>query len=239
MKRLLLVLLGVSLLSFGNSLIAQDLEKVLKNHFKAIGQDKLLKINTITMNGKILQGGMEFPLKMLMKRPKMLRIESDIQGQTIVQVFDGENGWMINPMMGTLEPQNMDAETVKQLKSQANIDGELYNYKEKGHKIEDLGTDEIEGTKVYKFKFTGKEGNETTYFIDANTYLIVKTITKRTIQGVEMDSENTYSNYKTVKGISFPFQITSSMSGQPSAQVIMDTVILDEPIADSLYIKPQ
>jgi len=239
MKRLLLVLLGVTLLSFGNTIIAQDLEEVLENYFETIGQDKLLKVNSITMNGNIMAGGMEFPFTTVLKRPKMLRIESTIQGQKMIQVFDGENGWMINPMMGTLEPQDMDPETVKQLKSQADMDGELYNYDEKGHTVEYLGTDEMEGTEVHKIKLTRKDGDETIYYIDADAYVVLKATGKRKIQGVEVEDESTFGNYKMVEGIVFPFSITSGVAGQPGAQIVIDTVLIDKPIADSLFVRPE
>ncbi len=239
MKRLLLVLLGVTLLSFGNTIIAQDLEEVLENYFETIGQDKLLKVNTITMNGNIMAGGMEFPFTTVLKRPKMLRIESTIQGQKMIQVFDGENGWMINPMMGTLEPQDMDPETVKQLRSQADMDGELYNYKEKGHEVEYMGIDEMEGTEVHKIKLTRKDGDVTIYYIDADAYVVLKATGKRKVQGVEVEGESTFGNYKMVEGIVFPFSITSGVAGQPGAQVVIDTVILDKPVTDSLFIRPQ
>lgn len=238
MKRLLLVLFGVTLLSFGNSIIAQDLEEVLENYFETGGQDKLLKVNTITMDGNIMGQGMEFQFTTILKRPNMLRTESTIQGQIIIQVFDGENGWMINPMMGTLEPQDMDPETVKQLKSQADMDGELYNYKEKGHEVEYLGTDEMEGTEVHKIKLTRKDGDVSIYYIDADAYVVLKVTGKRKIQGVEVEGESTLGNYKMVEGIVFPFSITSGVAGQIGVQIVIDTVLLDKPVADSLFVRP-
>ncbi|MQY78807.1 MAG: outer membrane lipoprotein-sorting protein [Bacteroidetes bacterium] len=182
---------------------------------------------------------MEFPFTTVLKRPKMLRIESTIQGQKMIQVFDGENGWMINPMMGTLEPQDMDPETVKQLRSQADMDGELYNYKEKGHEVEYMGIDEMEGTEVHKIKLTRKDGDVTIYYIDADAYVVLKATGKRKVQGVEVEGESTFGNYKMVEGIVFPFSITSGVAGQPGAQVVIDTVILDKPVTDSLFIRPQ
>jgi len=239
MKRLLLVLLGVTLLSFGNTIIAQDLEEVLKDYFETGGQDKLLKVNTITMDGNIMVQGMELPFTTILKRPNMPRTESAIQGQKIIQVFDGENGWMINPMAGTLEPQDMDPETVKQLKSQADMDGELYNYEEKGHTVEYLGTDEMEGTEVHKIKLTRKDGDETIYYIDADAYVVIKVTGKRKIQGVEVEGESTLGNYKMVEGIVFPFSITSGVAGQPGVQIVIDTILIDKPVADSLFVRPE
>jgi len=238
MKRILLVLLGVTLLSFGNSIIAQDLDDILNDYFETGGQDKLLKVNTITMDGKVMVQGMELPFTMVMKRPRMLRIDTDIEGQKMIQVFDGENGWMINPMMGTLEPQDMDPETVKQLKSQADMDGELYNYNEKGHEVEYLGTDEMEGTEVHKIKLTRKDGDETIFYIDSDAYVVIKVTGKRKIQGVEVEGESTFGNYKMVEGIVFPFSITSGVAGQPGAQIVIDTVLLGKPVADSLFVRP-
>ena len=240
MKKLLLVLFGVYLLSFGNSIIAQDLDDILKDYFETAGQDKLLKVNTITMDVTVMVQGLELPFTIVLKRPKMLRNDTDIQGQKMTQVFDGENGWMINPMMGTLEPQDMDPETVKQLRSQADIDGELYNYEEKGHTVEYLGTDEMEGTEVHKIKLTRKDGDETIYYIDADAYVVLKATGKRKIQGVEVENESTFGNYKMVEGIIFPFSITQGVVGQPvGAQIVIDTVLLDKPVTDSLFVKPQ
>lgn len=238
MKRLLLVLLGVYLLSFGNSIIAQDLDDILKDYFETGGQDKLLKVNTITMDGNIMGQGMEFQFTTILKRPNMLRTEFTIQGQKIIRVFDGENGWMINPMAGTLEPQDMDPEMVKQLKSQADMDGELYNYKEKGHEVEYLGTDEMEGTEVHKIKLTRKDGDVSIYYIDADAYVVLKVTGKRKIQGVEVEGESTLGNYKMVEGIVFPFSITSGVAGQIGVQIVIDTVLLDKPVADSLFVRP-
>ncbi|MCK4464821.1 MAG: hypothetical protein KAU83_03835, partial [Bacteroidales bacterium] len=135
--------------------------------------------------------------------------------------------------------QDMDPETAKQLKIQADIDGELYNYKEKGHEVEYLGTDEMEGTEVHKIKLTRKDGDVSIYYIDADAYVVLKVTGKRKIQGVEVEGESTLGNYKMVEGIVFPFSITSGVAGQPGVQIVIDTILLDKPVADSLFVRPE
>ena len=45
------------------------LDEILANHYKAIGQDRLAKVNSITMTGKQSMQGMELPFVLKEKRP--------------------------------------------------------------------------------------------------------------------------------------------------------------------------
>ncbi|MCD4736409.1 MAG: hypothetical protein K8R53_10215, partial [Bacteroidales bacterium] len=106
MKKLFSTLFALCMVLSVN-LQAQDLEEILENHFDVVGQEKLATINTIKMTGNIVQGGMELPFLMYMSRPLKIKMEISIQGQKMIQAFNGESGWYINPMAGTLDPQDM------------------------------------------------------------------------------------------------------------------------------------
>jgi len=82
---------------------AQDLglNEILKKHFEAGGQEKLSKVSTIKMTGKISAQGMEMPFTMYQKRPNKLRFEATMQDMKMVQAFDGTNGYTISPWTGS------------------------------------------------------------------------------------------------------------------------------------------
>ena len=225
-------------LTFILSLNAQNLEEILKSHFDVVGQEKLVKINTIKTIGNVVQGGMELPFVMYMSRPMNFRMEISIQGQQIIQAFNGESGWLINPMAGTLDPQDMGPDELKQMKEQADIDGELYNYEGKGSKLELIGTEEAEGTEVYNLKLTKENGDVSNYYIDTETFIILKTISKRMVQGVEVEGESVMGNYQMINGMAIPFSISSGMNGQVMAEIVITEVAFDVPIEDGFFEKP-
>ena len=231
-------MLSLLFIVFTSSLIAQDLDEILSNHFETVGQDNLLKVKTMTMTGKMIQQGMEFPMIMQMKRPLKVKMEISVQGQKIITSFDGDNGWTINPMMGSLDPQDLGPDQVKEMKEMGDMDGELYNYEEKGYQLEYIGEEEMEGTPTYKIKVTKKDGDESIYFMDAESYVIIKMESTRTIQGVEQKFEQFPGNYKMIDGMAFPFTISSGMGGQVFLEIVIDSVEIDKEIPDSLFIKP-
>jgi len=87
------VLLSVLILGAGLSLTAQSLDDVLKDHFSATGQDNLLKTNSQKVTGKMVQSGLEIPFIQMTKRPGKVRVEATLQNLTLIQTFNGTEGW--------------------------------------------------------------------------------------------------------------------------------------------------
>ncbi|MCD4770294.1 MAG: outer membrane lipoprotein-sorting protein, partial [Bacteroidales bacterium] len=120
----------------------------------------------------------------------------------------------------------------------ADFDGDLYNYEEKGSSLEFVGTEEAEGTEVYKLKLTKENEDVTNYFIDTETYIVLKTTAKRLIQEVEVESETILGNYQMIDDMAFPFSISSGMNGQVVAEIVITEVIFDVEIEDDFFAKP-
>ena len=186
-------------LLFAFSLQAADLtvDEILNKNTEARGGlEKLQKVNSMRFNGKLSMGGMEAAFSMSKKRPEMVKMEFTIQGMTGVQAYDGATGWMVMPFMGKKDPEVMSGDALKEFKDQADFDGPFIDYAKKGNKVELLGKADVEGTPAYKVKLTTKEGNETTVYIDAETFLEVKMEAKRKMQGQEIEGETTLGNYQ-------------------------------------------
>ena len=214
MRRSLLSFLIMVLFAMG-TLHAQDLQKILDTHFKAIGQKNLKDVKTVVTTGKILQMGMEMPIRTISKRPDKTYIEVDVQGDMMKQAYDGTNGWMLAPWTGSEEPIDLRGPDLRGLKNSADMDGPLWNYKEKGHELELTGTEDMEGTQVYALKLTREEGNIDYMYMDTESYLVLKIVSKMFINGSETEVESLLSNYQEVNGYVMPFTIEQSFSAQP------------------------
>ena len=136
------------------------LQEILKKNYEARGGlEKLKSIKTLYIEGKMInpQQNVEMPMKMWFKEPDKMRIEMEMMGKKLVQAYDGKDAWWIMPFLGP-EPKLMPEEEAKNFKEDSQSFSPLIDHEKRGIKIEYVGEDDLEGTKVYKLKLTYKTG---------------------------------------------------------------------------------
>jgi outer membrane lipoprotein-sorting protein len=220
------------------NLKSQDLTEVLNSHFKAIGQEKLTTINSMKTSGKTIAQGMELDFDIFTQRPEKFRLEVDIQGAKMIQAYDGEKGWFVAPWTGSLDPIEISGVQLKSIKQQANMDGMLYNYAEKGYTAELLGKEDMEGTEVFKIKQTDKDGDVYYYFIDAENFVLLKSSSKVKMGESEVESETFYSNYKEFEGMMIAYSFESKTNGQTVSQINISSIELNPQIDATIFTMP-
>ena len=222
--------------------VAQTVDEVIaKNVAARGGLERIKAVKSAVFTGRMSMGeGMEAPIVLKWKRPDRVRMEFTIQGMTGVQAYDGATGWQIMPFLGKNDAETMTAEDLREVQEQADaFEGPLVDYAAKGHQAELLGKEPVEGTEAYKVKLTKKNGEVTTYYLDAEAFLEIKTEAKRTRRGQEMEFESAVGDYKEVGGILFPHSIEVRPKGAPAGQTItIDKIELDGEIADGEFAMP-
>jgi outer membrane lipoprotein-sorting protein len=229
-------ILAFVLTGFTSAAQEKKRDEILSKHFKAVGQKKLENVESIKMMGSTQTQGQEFKFTMYLKEPNKIRNEVPMQGQKMIQAFDGENGWMLAPWVGP-DPQDLSGQQLEQFKKSANIRGELYNWKEKGHKLEYMGEEQMEGTPVYRLRLTKKDGDVIDYYLDKGTFIPLKQKTKTTFNNQEIETETFFSNYEMINGIAMPMSMRSSGS-QFSSEITIDSIEFNVEIPDKLFEKP-
>jgi len=232
------MLFTIVLLISGMMIQAQTLEDVLKEHFAAIGQDKLVKVQNMKVTGKLVQMGVEIPFVQTMARPANVRLEGTFQGLTFIQTYNGKEGWNVNPFAGVSEPQPFGEDEIKSMKYQSDLDGMLWNYGEKNYTAILDGKEDVEGTSCYKVKITTKDGDEFINYLDAESYLPLKTTAKVKIQGNDTEMETYYTNYMQVDGIAIAGKTESKMGGQVVNTIISEKVEFNLDLDSKLFDKP-
>ena len=215
---------------------AQDVDKILKKHFEAIGQDVVLDAKSFAMEGTIVQMGLEIPFKAYQVRPAKMRTEGTFQGQTFVQVYNGEKGWTINPFMGSTEPQPMGEDELKSMKQQSDMDGMLWNWKEKGYKLEMMENEDIEGTECYNIQVITDENDIFNYFIDTESLMVLKVNSAVMVQGNVTESETFMSNYMMVDGMAMAGTVETRSNGQTLMTMNIDKVERNADLDASLFV---
>lgn len=220
---------------------AQTVDEIIAKSIEARGGEaKLRAVKSIRLTGKIEVGpGMVAPTTMVIKRPGMVRMEFTVQGMTAIQAYDGKDGWSIMPFQGKKDAEPMAADDVKEIEDQGDIDGPLMDYKTKGNAVEYLGKEKVEGSDAYKLRVTRKNGNVETSFIDADSGLEVKSITKVKSHGNEKEIENTYSDFRNVDGLILPFSFEAGEVGSPQKQkIVVDKIEINPELADGQFHMP-
>jgi len=196
-------------------------ELIAKNIEARGGLARIQAITSIRATGVVRLGGgngiVEQAYTLLQVRPGSLRRERSMQGLTSITAYDGSVGWSLNPFRGRKEPQLLPPDAVKGLASEADLDGPLVDYKKKGHTVEYQGTEDIDGTEAHKLHVTLKDGTLVDLYLDPDYFLEIRRIERRTVRGVEEESEIDPGNYGKVEGVMMPFSTESGARGGPKS----------------------
>lgn len=233
----------LALLALGSSAgIAGDLEEVLADHYEAMGGLEAIKgIKSVEMKGKaIVQGGMELPFVIRSIKPNKSRMDITIQGSKMVMAKNDEDLWGINPLMGSNDPMDLPESQQDNVKNQADLEGPLVNWKEKGHQLELMGEEDVQGSMSYKIKITREDGEVIFTYLDKETLAPLKSSSIQTdMMGSESEVHTYFTNYKEVGGTYMPFSMKmTSAEGVVQMEVVFDTINANVEIPADYFERP-
>lgn len=248
MKKIALVF---SLLLALGPVIAQTANDIINKHIDAMGgKEKLNSIKSIYMEGtSVMQNGAEITQKTWKVNGKLFRQEISSAMFNMATVVTDKEGWRQNPRNGgAFEP--MTAEMVTNMQTQMDCAGSFVDFAAKGHQIELLGKEEVEGISCYKIKLTFSNGKDATYFFDATTYYIIRMSSKGGAGfggggrgqgaagggGADQERSIDFSDYKkTDDGYVFPFKMTPVGMG---GGIYYEKIEVNKPV-DAKAFKPE
>jgi hypothetical protein len=191
----------------------------------------------------------QLPFRMDLARPRKMRFELDVAGQTAIQVYDGTNGWKLRPYLNrrVVEPFTEDELAIS---SRQSVDGQLMDYVAKGTSLELIGTERVEDHDAYKIKMTMKSGQALHVWIDAQTFLETKIEgAPRRMDGTQHPVETYFRDYRTVEGLQIPFiletrvlPVTKTTLGfrdvpVPPERILVEKVIVNPKLDEALFAK--
>lgn len=176
------------------------------------GKTALDKVKSISMNADATVQNM--PINMTMSRALGGKSLMDIKvmGNSMQKiVFDGTNG----KMMAQGQSMDLPEETKAQMLADKLLFPELGFANNKDLKI--TGVEKINNEDSYGIKDTS-----TTYYYSLSTGLKTGETKTQKMGGQEMTVPVTFSDYKVVDGVKYPFKMSQSMMGQSIDFIIKD-----------------
>jgi hypothetical protein len=239
MRATLLALAGLALISA--PVAAQTTDEIIAKYVSAMGgMDKIKAVQTLRRSGKYVGGGgFEAAVTQENKRSNQVREEFLLQDLVGINAYDGKTGWKVEPWDGKKDPEALGEEELKSIVEDADFDGPLIDYRQKGYRVELAGSDEIEGSDVYKLKVAYPNGTVQYYNIDKDTYAPIKIETKRMVRGAVREYETTVGDYKQVAGWYLPYSYETNVKGSSDkSQVLYDKIEANVPIEDGRFRRP-
>jgi outer membrane lipoprotein-sorting protein len=206
-------------------------ELVARNIQAKGGAARLKAIDTVRQTGHLSMQGMAGTMKVFSKRPNLIRQEITLGTMTVINAFDGQNAWMVNPFLGSTDPVVMGGPEAEEIKEQSSFDGPLVDYKSQGGKLELVGQETLDGRKVEHLRLTGRSGSVQHIYLDAETALEVEMVRESDTGKLEQ----TLSDYRDVDGVKVPFLIKTSVNGVPMGEITVDKIEFNVPIDDALF----
>ena len=232
-----LALICLFVASAASAMDAKELIK--KNHEATGGLDKIQAIKSLSATGKALAQGMEFPFVMKQTRPNLMRLDVTVMGMEMVQAYDGEKGWGINPMMGSQDPQPMGELENKSFKLQSDMDGLLVNYEDKGYTVEYIGEADVEGTPTYQLRLDTHMDIVMDMFFDQEYFLVIKQSSTINWEEKVIESDTYMSDFQEVgDGLIIPFSIETRMGEATINQIVIESMEHNVEIDKSIFVMP-
>ena len=217
--RWLVVLL--STVAIGHAALAQSqtADEVVEKHLAAMGgRAALEKITSRVMTGTIslttpggdLTGSIEVYNAAPNKSRTFVKIDASQFGLGQIvqdQRFNGTSGYTIDTMNGNREltGDQLDAARSNTFPSP------LLKYKEAGTKVELLGREKTGDRDAYVLKVSPTKGPSARMFIDADSYVMIKSVVTINVPQAGGDVEQTtqVSDYRDLDGVKVPYRIQS------------------------------
>ena len=220
---------------------AQTVDEIVARNAAARGGAAAWRaVQSLKCTGSMDVGkGMQVPFRLELKRPRRMRLEFDFDGATAVQTYDGAAGWKLAPHLGRAEAEPLTTAELATAAGQAELDGPLIDYAAKGHRLELLGHESVDGRDAFRLKLTLKGGAVRTLYVDAETGLETRVEAMQTLRGEPKLLRTRFGDYKTVAGLRLPHVLESRLEGSPySHKLTIASVEVNAPMADARFGKP-
>jgi hypothetical protein len=236
----------IALLFSCASSFAITADDIIDKYIEATGgADKWARVYTLRYTANYVLGpGMLAPVNVLITSRPFRGYYSDFswQGMTNKTSLRADSGWTYNPFGGKRESDPMAPDEIRSLRLEDDPQGLLFNYKQKGYSVDYLGTDDMDGTDVYKLRLTTKDGDMVYFYIDQDSYYILKTMTRIKLKDREEKSYTVYSDFrKTDFGITIPFsqQTVDENGNEQGGPVNITRVEVNGTVDQTVFNKPQ
>jgi hypothetical protein len=222
-------------------------DEIIARNTKAMGgRDAIEAIHSIEITLHISEAQFEVDAVYRAARPGMMRIDVTAGGKRVFsEGFDGERAWQWPADAEHAVDESIQATAA--LRHGVELPGKLFGLHEmrgRGHNVELVGRERLDGTDFYVLRATLRDGYSTSLYVDPTTWRIAR---RRDLRPLHVDNDPTPT---TIEDQSFDFRQEGSVwfafgSKQidvPTGNVLqtsrIETVKINPRVDEKIFRKP-
>jgi hypothetical protein len=220
-------------------------DDVIERNTKAMGGRAALEaVHSIEVNLHIVDPDFEVDGIYHAARPGRMRIDVQAGGKHVfTEAFDGDRGW---EWTDKGDPKLASEKAARALRHGVELPGKLFGLheiKRRGHRIELLPREKIDGIDYHVLRLTLSDGYVTTLYVDPNSWLITR---RRDVRPLHVDIDPTpttieqrSSDFREVSGVQFAFASTETdlKTGKQLESSKISSVKVNPPLDQSIFEK--
>ena len=238
------VVIATAAMLFCCSRSPRTVDEVIDRNTQALGGQQVIEaVHSIAIDLHIVDPSFAVDGSYRATRPGKMRIDVNADGkQVFTEAFDGRRGWEWKGKGRTTVAAT--AKATAALRHGVELPGHLYGLHElrqRGHRIELIGREKIEGTDYYALRLTLDDGYTTTLYVDPKSWLISR---RRDVRPLHVDIDPTptmieqrMSDFRQVAGVWFSFANTETdlKTGKVLETTTVRAITVNPEIDDAIF----
>jgi hypothetical protein len=193
-----------------------SLDEIVERNTDAMGGRAAIEaVQSIQIDLHIKDPSFEVDGSYYAARPGKMRIDVSADGKHVfTEAFDGQSGWQWE---GKGEQQPATEKGTAALRHGVELPGKLFGLHElkaRGHKMELVGREQIDGINYYALQLILSDGYTVSLYVDPNSWLVTR---RRDVRPLHVDVdpmpttiEQVSSDFRDVSSVKFPFATTET-----------------------------
>ncbi|NOU60768.1 hypothetical protein [Marinifilum caeruleilacunae] len=220
-------------------LSAQTADEIIAKHIKAHGgAEKWEQVNALKITGRFTAFSLEKDFTTYKTKCGAYYSDLYLGEQHVFEGFNGKCGWTIDPWQEIDFARNINTIETNVFKQKAEFFTPFLNYKEKGHQVEFVGKENVDGSEMYVLKLTRNDGKSEKWFLDAKTYLEYKCEASWVDFARPAPAEMYFDDFRNVDGIILPFFV-ERIFWQRDRITQIENVEINPKVDKSLFAMPK
>lgn len=220
-------------------------DQLIERNTQAIGGRTALEaVNAIRIKLHIADPGFEVDGDYIAARPGCMRIDITADGQHVyTEAFNGARAWQ---WKGKGDPVDESPTATAALRHGIELPGHLLGLHElrpRGHRIELVGREKVDGVNYHVLRITLSDGYTTTLYLDPDSWLITR---RRDVRSLHPDVdptpttiENKMTDFRRVGDLLYPFASTDTdlANGKVLERTTVRSITLNPAIDPGVFEK--
>ena len=214
---------------------AQSVDSIIDKHLESWGQDQLAEIRTFQFDITEVKGIFErSKYQVIRKRPGKVRINEIWEEKPVVTCFDGNNYWGKVPWHVSDSQYELSSTEKAKLDNAITTDSPLFLSRKDSLKMAYFGEVLSDEIPYHVIRVSISEDRYLDYFIDLDTFQILKTIERDQGNTSYVYAETFFKGYRPQLGMNFPMEY--EIRGRENTRhILIENVTLGHGIPNSVF----